>query len=927
MSKRASFAPELVQEYTDIYQVQEEGSESSEDEFLDDDSDEFELPDPTTFASVRNAVTTGEFSKYLKDFDNTAIKQAVTFASLPAHVIDEGNRTQLLSQGLEREDEQLQHQNDLDHIDLLRNRRVFEVQRRRVAQINESRRQLRDIQVKSALTEELLGTYFGFTKKNLDIHLTTRTAEVLQSIGEVRRFERGDYDPNKPDWDTFEQQVELRIIKIRGLKDKIPPGEYVLLVSKWDKLGGAPMKWTNRQKNRSQFAPCPMHAEEKDDNVRSHCEICNGWCGGTLPFAHEGQQRSFETGVNAKVFTFFPSKVGIKPYMALMFELVKLPPKREGEAKIVGWGVMPCVDSAFSIINGKFRFPLLRGEYSTFFSHHESVRQSISNDIENWLANIYIEIFPHPREHFGRSEFQLHSEFTAHLLNLTEYPSTKDQDGWPVDFKKRGLSFDLANEEQLQAQEANGDDGRRRSIGGTVIDDANYFPYLRPETVRQLETKIQTFWGLVRDAVLDRRRFKKMEQQRAQREAVQKAEEQKQYRFSIHPHGAVLMESAWSTQVEYCTRAILDELSLRDPAHWKFWLNMAVLFVSLMFQCYMRSCLVVVGTYAGGVPIDRIEPTVYGLVVHYSIRNTWALQEIMFCFFNLFGTSLSVQSLIWCGAFIKGASGQVPEHLSKFVFALSWTYYFAPWVDLIIDQSEGLMHGDIMRLGAFFEYHKYGAFYGYISFGVIYFFFCAIIFVTTFLFTMRLHLNGILQDAYWRILVADEENFFIPSDLEVSQREFYHVLAKSERWRGASGKRRKIACYDLTTTDENYPKYLQKNQYIAIYELNTEDPEEYLQLKPMKIFRHFFFTYEGAILECLPDEVPSGVVSAVLRMQSSFLKSLTKATSSVLGDPMAMALGAKLKDIPLDDSTTLMTIHDPASPGSPGRRKSQVSFK
>lgn len=944
--KRASFAPQLVEEFTDINQVEEDGdSDDSQDELLEDDSDEFELPDPTTFASLRNTITTAKFAKYLKDFDSTAVKQAVTFASLPAHVIDEGNRTQLLAQGLEREDEHLQHQNDMDHIDLLRNRRIFEVQRRRVEQINENRRQLRDIQIKGTLTEELLGTYFGHAKRNLDIHLTTRTAEVLQSVGEVRRFERGDYDPNKPDWAAFEQQVELRLIKMRGLKDKIPEGEYILLVSKWDKLGGQPMQWSNRHKASTQFSPCALHAEEKNAAIRGDCEICNGWCGGTLPIVHQGDQRSFETPVNAKVFTFFPSQQTIKPYMSLIFELVLLPPKRKGQSKIVGWGVMPCVDSVFNIINGKFRLPLLRGEYTTHYSHHESVRQAISSDIENWLGNLYIEMFPHPREHFGRSEFQLHSDFTAHLLNLQDYPSSKETDGWPVDLKKRGLSFDLANEEALKEQEErerrrlaleNGEiendphlarqpSVRRPTIQPGVIDDANYFPYLRPEIVQTLETPVQTWWGIVRDAVLDRRRFKKMEHQRAQREAVRRAEEQKQYRFSIHPHGAILMQSAWSTQVEYCTRAILDELSLRDPAKWKFWFNIGVLIVSLMFQNFMRGCFVVVGTFVIGVPIDDLDVRFFGLVTHYSIRNTHALQEVLFCFFNLLATCLLVQLLIWFGAFIKGSSGKIPEQLSKFVFAFAWAYYFVPWVDLMIDYSQGLRHGDLMRLGDFFEYHKYGAFYGYVTFGVIYFFFCAAIFVTTFLYTMRLHLNGILQDAYWRILIVDEDNFFIPSDLEVSQREFYHILERAERWRGATGKRRKIACYDLITTDPQFPKFLQKNQYIAVYDLNTEDPQEYLEFKPMKIFRHFFFTYEGAILECLPDEVPSGVVAAVLRMQSTFLKAMTRGSFSG-GDPMAMALGGKLKDIDLDDSTTMIT-----NPGSPhGKRnnvKTKVSFR
>ena len=223
-------------DFDDIRNVQNSvadyDSEGSDESALSQDSeDDFELPEPTTLTSMRNAIAATSYAKYLSDFDAEVKGNTVTFASLPATVIDEGNRAQLLAMGLEREDEAMQHQNDLEHIDLLRKRRLFELQRRRAEQVQQARRQIRDIQIKSTLTEELLGTFFDHSRQNLHIHLTTRTAEVLQTVGEVRRFERTDYDPNKPDWTKFEQQVEMKVVMLRGLKDKIAAGRYVILVS------------------------------------------------------------------------------------------------------------------------------------------------------------------------------------------------------------------------------------------------------------------------------------------------------------------------------------------------------------------------------------------------------------------------------------------------------------------------------------------------------------------------------------------------------------------------------------------------------------------------------------------------------------------------------------------------------------------------
>ena len=52
-----------------------------------------------------------------------------------------------------------------------------------------------------------------------------------------------------------------------------------------------------------------------------------------------------------------------------------------------------------------------------------------------------------------------------------------------------------------------------------------------------------------------------------------------------------------------------------------------------------------------------------------------------------------------------------------------------------------------------------------------------------------------MLDIYWR-LHSQEEDVFVPYDLEVSLQELEYILIKAEQWRGEEGARRKVAVYD-----------------------------------------------------------------------------------------------------------------------------------
>lgn len=135
--------------------------------------------------------------------------------------------------------------------------------------------------------------------------------------------------------------------------------------------------------------------------------------------------------------------------------------------------------------------------------------------------------------------------------------------------------------------------------------------------------------------------------------------------------------------------------------------------------------------------------------------------------------------------------------------------------------------------------------YGLLLFGSI---------VTMFLYTMRLHLNGILQDAFWRIMVVNEATCFLPDDLEISVSELQHILTHAERWRGKNGERRKIVVERLTTTDAQDEEYKREDMHVRIVQLDCGNARRWFGNKAQSTHREFFITKDGTVLELMDGE-------------------------------------------------------------------------
>lgn len=69
-------------------------------------------------------------------------------------------------------------------------------------------------------------------------------------------------------------------------------------------------------------------------------------------------------------------------------------------------------------------------------------------------------------------------------------------------------------------------------------------------------------------------------------------------------------------------------------------------------------------------------------------------------------------------------------------------------------------------------------------------------------FVCRLRTHSWVLDAFQRIH-SDENKFFMPHDLEISNQELSYIVKRSEQWRGMNGERRKVSWFETHLAFDN----------------------------------------------------------------------------------------------------------------------------
>ncbi|XP_078356558.1 uncharacterized protein LOC144641416, partial [Oculina patagonica] len=238
--------------------------------------------------------------------------------------------------------------------------------------------------------------------------LTARKGEVKAMYGDLMLAD-GQYGGSKGrrwkvDWNRTPQPIQIKLKCLRGVKDKLPAGRYVLMVSLYDRLGGHVLKWSNLKGQQ--------------------------WGGATLPLQHDGEFFNIEVKIDQSVFTVCPSRPDVRPGMILVFELFILRGSVTATDRVVGWGCFPICDGEFNIVDGKYKAPFLRGDMDPTIDKHEKIEELMADDLENWLCNLYFEIVKLPRYMAGQKEYEVELQFTSGILS---YPSRTNIDEENID--------------------------------------------------------------------------------------------------------------------------------------------------------------------------------------------------------------------------------------------------------------------------------------------------------------------------------------------------------------------------------------------------------------------------------------------------------------------------------------------------------------
>ncbi|KAK3743337.1 hypothetical protein QZH41_013912, partial [Actinostola sp. cb2023] len=768
--------------------------------------------------------------------------------------------------------------------------------------------------------------------------LKARKGEVKTMYGDLILAD-GQYGGSKGrrwkvDWNRTPQPIQIKLKCLRGVKDKLPCGRFVLMVSLYDRLGGHVLKWSKLKGQQ--------------------------WGGATLPLNHDGEFFNIEIKIDQSVFTVCPARPDVRPGMALVFELFILRGSVTATDRVVGWGCFPICDGEFNIVEGRYKAPFLRGDMDPGIDKHEKIEELMAEDLENWLCNLYFEIVRLPRYMAGQKEYEVELQFTSGLVGYPSRTNTGDEFidgeepvyGSRVDLKSLnspsssrrpsrismlggssflGSTMDLKGEgkDQLQGSAVDlqvevpdistmpkrklslavpdASSLRRSSIvsqsrrmsavsttrrmsrpmtvhmsrkaaeadassdgSGTDYSDDEVLMLKKNDGFKPVKGQPGMFYKkhhnnpvdvyakkmftmLPKTALLTRRKKKKK---------LTHTEELEQHSFSVKQpfSNKGHIHHRGREKMQYVGRQLMAELGLSQWRSREFWAMMLM----IAFTWFLR-----LFTHYGGqwlyltalrIPINKFEFLPYSVNLNYQSTLLHTEEVIALVVLGPFSNIMVLCIMIIAAWAIQRLFGFFPNIFSRFIMAFGINTLLDPIWIVIVDASLSRFEnlggdepiGDAFKLYWHFDrYEKNGAV------GIVLAIFLYIVTLFTcstilYMYFLRLHNNGRLMDVYHR-LHADEDDFFTPYDLEISNEELNFVGKKAEQWRGEEGERRKTAVYDYIWEEEQVDEsemYDAKQKKTGHREITTHVSIHTLHLDGLReLYRHFLRLPDGAIVE------------------------------------------------------------------------------
>ncbi|KAL0237414.1 hypothetical protein PCE1_000811 [Barthelona sp. PCE] len=196
------------------------------------------------------------------------------------------------------------------------------------------------------------------------------------------------------------QIVSIKVEALGGLKDRSAHGQYCLVISKLEHVGGPvePWLWSyedRKKPKKRNFLPSvwgfgvrkPVSSFQITGAEQSEL-----FCSATKPFTHGGTFEDVLTEIDSPDLHTSVPPVGLaSPTSVFLFELVLLRGPAAAVDTTIGWGLIPQFDVSLHPLSGKFSIPMLKGAPDSDITLFQNYRERLSTIKHDWwLCNAYV---------------------------------------------------------------------------------------------------------------------------------------------------------------------------------------------------------------------------------------------------------------------------------------------------------------------------------------------------------------------------------------------------------------------------------------------------------------------------------------------------------------------------------------------------------
>ncbi|KAE8597890.1 hypothetical protein XENTR_v10016639 [Xenopus tropicalis] len=721
-------------------------------------------------------------------------------------------------------------------------------------------------------------------------------------------------------WLDRPQPIQILFKCLRGVKDKVPKGHYVLKASLLSRLGGHTLHWSKAKDQR--------------------------WAETSLPVNHSGQYYDVEMTLNYSVHTLLPTERKIKSGMTLLLELCLLHGKDTYTDRVVGWGVFPLCNNNLQILEGKYRCPFLRGHYDSRIDRFSKIEALIMTDLDHWLCNLYFQIIKLPaclnEQNKPESFVQLPREF----LSYASHNETKE--GGDDEMKKasrKGGSIKQVGHSQGTNQDLFYTLAQGQPLASQT--DPNVAKEFIPSTEENMETKHNALKGehilkksyrkthqkcTGEDRTQQRtmrnvnhkmcKQIKKIKAGLPSNKIVPYAEQQSntlplEEDFDIkqkkRKHVSSGQDFQWAQKSEtvshkqaqsdsmctsyqdklemhhfsvcqplkgmrvyqrivkrtsYIIWAVFSEMDICQWRSHDFWSIILLMCLMWFIRLYLHYGSQWLFLHVISIPVIkfRFYPHTVELTYQHFLMHT--REEVAMVVVGPMALIVVMLLMILLRCCCQMLFDTFPTLLSKFIIALGLWTALNPLTIFIVDALLGRLAystenpiADAAKLYWIFYRATQSGVPGIFITLLIYIMLFIISFSILYLYFLRLHKESWILDVFQRI-TCDEEVFHLPYDLEMSNQELSHIVRKAEKWRGFSGERRKVTVYDYIWKD------IPANKIFAPPDTQYQDDDitthvliYTIHLSGFReIYRQFLRLPNGAIVEMFGDINESNIL-------------------------------------------------------------------